>query len=333
MDTKTVASTATPVNSEIIMNTADLSPHPLNVTLYGSRSRETDELKELRDSVGTLGVLEPIVISRYELGGETANWILSGHRRWQAAKDCRLEHVPVRAVHLDGLEAERFLIEANRQRIKTKEQLTREYSALKRIETELAKQRQGHRSDIQANLPESSKGQARDKAAQAVGFKPKTAEKMEKIVKKADSGDAAARKALDDVNTGKKSVDRAHVEVIEPPRTKDKPRRVVTATPRVIDVPVKQVPSEVFSVEEASRRCLAWIDTLLKSVADDDVPKLYNDLISKLGSERDFFLDRKAKQAACPHSDRVPIKGKEGRYHCDTCGANFDAPKTATASA
>lgn len=332
MDTKRVSSTATQVNSEFkMMKAADLTPHPLNVKLYGSRSRETEELVELRGSISTLGILEPIVFSRYELGGETANWILSGHRRWQAAKDCRLEEVPVRAVHVDGLEAERFLIEANRQRIKTKEHLTREYSALKRIESELAKERQ---KMGKANLPDpKTAGQARDKAAEAVGLKPKTADKIEKIVKKADAGDAAARKALDDVNAGKKSVDRAHVEVIGPPRTKDKPRRVVIATPRVIDVPIKEVPAEVFSVEEASRRCLAWIETLLKSVSDDNVPKLYDDLISKLGSERDFFLDRKTKQAACQHSDREPIQGKAGRFHCDDCGANFDAPQTATASA
>lgn len=301
MDSKTVASTTPQVNSEIqVMRTADLTPHPLNAKLYGSRARNrmSQEMTELRHSIGAIGILEPIVISRYELGGDTENWILSGHRRWQAAIDRRLAEVPVRIVHLDGLEAERLLIESNRQRVKTKEQLAREYEVLKRIESELAKERQ---KMGKANLPDpQTAGQARDKAAEAVGLKAKTAEKLEKLVQKSDAGDPKARRVLDDVNAGKKSIDRAHVEVIGPKKKqKQNPRPFkppYTSTHPIINV--KEVPAvpagEIIAagkleVEEASRKCIVWIASTVKNLPDHAKVNVYLKIQSTLETEIQFL--------------------------------------------
>jgi hypothetical protein len=59
-------------------------------------------------------------------------------------------------------------------------------------------------------LPEQARGQARDKAAEAVGMSGRTAEKLSALVQKADAGDAKARAALDAVNEGRMSVDAAY---------------------------------------------------------------------------------------------------------------------------
>jgi len=54
-----------------------LKPHPLNPWLY-----ETREDRDFLKSVGRFSVLETLVVNR-------ASVILSGHRRWKAAKDVR----------------------------------------------------------------------------------------------------------------------------------------------------------------------------------------------------------------------------------------------------
>ena len=65
-------------------------------------------------------------------------------------------------------------------------------------------------------MPEAEKGQSRDKAATKLGIKGMTAEKLEKVVDAADSGNPQARKALDAVNSGDMSADAAYRVVHAP---------------------------------------------------------------------------------------------------------------------
>src|SRR5205823_4642801 len=65
-------------------------------------------------------------------------------------------------------------------------------------------------------LPEQVKGQARDKAADAVGMSGRTAEKLEAVVDAADSGDMKAQATLAAVNAGDLSVSRAYKTVVAP---------------------------------------------------------------------------------------------------------------------
>ena len=208
-----------------------LTPHPLNVKLYGSARPD----QKLIDSIRALGIIEPLIVTQ-------RGQIISGHSRWQAAKivcaedgksektvwlmTMRPDHMPNDAWYEDEARAqseddnplllEKFLIEANRQRVKTPEQLGREFTELKRIEAGLAKQRQ---RQGKAKMPDPMQaGQARDKAAAAVGLSGRTADKLAAVVLAADAGDSGARVELDALNSGEsKSIDSAYRAVVQKP--------------------------------------------------------------------------------------------------------------------
>ncbi len=73
-----------------------------------------------------------------------------------------------------------------------------------------AKKRQGARTDIKANLPESSTGQARDKAAAAMQVSPRSVQDAKKL-KKEDP------KAFEQVKAGKKTINAARAKSQRPP--------------------------------------------------------------------------------------------------------------------
>jgi hypothetical protein len=150
------------------MPLAQLAIHPFNAKVYGDEKPS----QELIESMRKVGQLEPILVARVgrsrnahqPLGAYTYKtdpvqyYILSGNRRYHAAKKLGWTEVDVRCIRGDNptqLEIEQIIIEANRQRIKTAEQKAREFKELKRIESLLAKERQGARTDIKANVPES----------------------------------------------------------------------------------------------------------------------------------------------------------------------------------
>ncbi len=210
--------------SYMLISPTDLTPHPLNQQVYGKEPPDPDFVEAVRKN----GLTDPVVIARVWSSKAATDYILSGHRRVLAAQAAGLKKIPAFTFELtdvlSNLEIENFVIESNRQRVKTPEQKAREFIELKRIEAELAKQRQavaGNKGSLQANLPEAEKGQARDKAAQAVDLGARTAEKLEKIVDAADAGNPEARTALDAVNKGDKSPDRAYRETVAPKPKKD----------------------------------------------------------------------------------------------------------------
>ena len=202
-------------SKEVQVNVGDLLSHPLNTRLYGEREAD----KTLQASIEKHGVLEPItVLTMPGLDGKGGHrtYVLSGHRRVLAAKKAQIKRIPARYADIDPkdtLAVEEFIIEANRQRVKTEEQRGREFLELLRIERVRARERQGTRTDIVANLPPSSMGKARDKAAESLGIGSRTAEKLLKIIEAADAGNEKARAALDAVNDRKKSIDKAFKEI------------------------------------------------------------------------------------------------------------------------
>lgn len=162
----------------------DLRPHPLNDEIYGDRADS-----DLVDSVRQKGIFNPLLITQQ-------NYIISGHRRWAAALAVGLASVPVVLFGSDDeLDIQEALIESNRQRAKTNEQVGREYDHLKRIYNE-RESRQGKRTDLkeQTQQPAISAEQKTTsdkclsevppsrKAAEAIGISQPTANKAARVV-------------------------------------------------------------------------------------------------------------------------------------------------------
>jgi 16S rRNA G966 N2-methylase RsmD len=196
----------------------ELKPHPKNTEIYG----DTDDVADLDDafleSVREKGVLEPLVITN---GKE----IISGHRRWLAAKDGGLESVPVRYSEFDDELTEReALIEFNRQREKTPGQVVNEFEEMLEIEKERARGRtkaKGNQHEGKETFPDHQTGQARDKAAEKVNadVSGRTLEKGKTVKDKAESDEEpeavreAAQEAWDGLQSGDESFNSAYQEV------------------------------------------------------------------------------------------------------------------------
>ncbi len=54
------------------------------------QSVDESEYDELRDSVKEFGIITPLIVNKTDNGYE----IISGHRRWQIAKELNFESVP-----------------------------------------------------------------------------------------------------------------------------------------------------------------------------------------------------------------------------------------------
>lgn len=183
---------------------AELIVHPLNEKLYGKGAGVTDDLIA---SIKDMGVIEPIAV-------DDKGFILSGTRRWLAAKTVGLSRVPTRTVRFKNETLkQQFLIEANRQRKKTPEVLAREWEALAAIEAELAKKRMivGKKTDPRGTCPQGA-GKAEEIAAAKLGTSRRTQTKLRPIVAAADSGDDRARELLDKVNANELSINSASHE-------------------------------------------------------------------------------------------------------------------------
>ena len=98
-----------------------LTPHPMNETIYHDGADA-----ELIESVRDKGILNPILITWDDR-------ILSGHRRWEAAKAAHGVSYEMPVVEFgshDELDIVEALIHSNRQRQKTGEMIGREYQEL-----------------------------------------------------------------------------------------------------------------------------------------------------------------------------------------------------------
>jgi ParB-like chromosome segregation protein Spo0J len=200
------------------VNVGSLVAHPMNRKLYGEEPLDKGFLASVRE----LGIIEPVtILTMPSLDGAKGNrvYVLSGHRRFLAAKRLGIRKIPARHADLDPndpVAVEQFLIEANRQRVKTPEQTGREIMELRRIEAVFARDRQklskGRGVKGRAILPHL-KGKARDIAAEKVGMGARTADKLLKVIEAADAGNEKARRALDAVNDRKMSIDKAYNDI------------------------------------------------------------------------------------------------------------------------
>lgn len=171
-----------------LRNADSLTPHPRNAAIYG----QPDEA--LLESIQRYGIIQSIVITATGI-------IIAGHRRWAAAKRLGLVNVPVAIFpDDDDLEILAALVESNRNRNKTNEELSRESLLLFEIETERARRRQatstgGGRPQLLANSPEAGvhAGTTRKKVASALGIGEKKAEQARIVIGVIDRLNAEGR--------------------------------------------------------------------------------------------------------------------------------------------
>ena len=105
------------------MRAEALTPHPLNSQIYAD---EADE--GLVERIDKLGIINPLLVTADGL-------VISGHRRLDAARKLQLDEVPVIITPVsDPLDIEELVIDANKHRRQSNEQMVREYQHLKELE-------------------------------------------------------------------------------------------------------------------------------------------------------------------------------------------------------
>ncbi len=225
-------------SAEMERKVSDLRPHPKNLTIYGNEELPRDFVENVR----VQGILVPLAIKQ-------DGTIISGHRRWRAARAVGMEAVPVEIVsYADELDEREAIIAFNRQREKTFSQKMAEAEELKAIEMERARQRMlmGRKQNPVETLPQGVTGKTRDKVAQAIGLgSGRTYEKAAKIWEAAKQGDPIARKAIAEIDAGQKSINAAYKQTLvqtqlqqqvealrkEPPPMPKGPFRVIVVDP------------------------------------------------------------------------------------------------------
>lgn len=215
------------------MRTKELRPHSENEKLYGSTAVDA----EFVASVTRLGILTPLLVTRDRR-------IISGHRRWLAAQKIGLAEVPVTVFSSDNeLDIREAIVESNRQRQKTNEQVGREARLLLEVESERAKQRQLAQLNNVKNtvvlIQESDRetGNARDKVGELLGFGGRHIEKAAQIVDAIDDLEATGKKHDAEVlrTTLNNSVSKAYDTARERGYIAPESRATVKAEPRLPD--------------------------------------------------------------------------------------------------
>lgn len=123
-----------------------LKPHPKNE--YYFTDIEGEKYEEVRQSIETKGIREPIVIT-------TSYTVISGHQRLRIAKDLQFTEVPVDIKDVDEWEAEYLLIAYNTERRGEAEKDPIKKARIAQFLKEYWGVKQGSRSDIGQNVRSS----------------------------------------------------------------------------------------------------------------------------------------------------------------------------------
>lgn len=222
------------------MRTKELRPHSENEKLYGSTVVDA----EFVDSVARLGILTPLLVTHDKR-------IISGHRRWMAAQKIGLAEVPVSVFPSDNeLDIQEAIVESNRQRQKTNEQMGREAKLLFEVERERANNRQaeaarqthaklgrGNMLVIQEPQASTDNGKARDKVGKLLGYGGRHVEKAAQLVTAIDDLEASGKKHDAEVLrvTLNNSVNKAYDTARERGYIAPESRTTVKAEPKLPD--------------------------------------------------------------------------------------------------
>ena len=131
-----------------------ITPHPKNREIYS-----LSDLDDLKSSLQTVGLLQPLILNQL-------NQILSGHRRFECIKELGWEEVEVDIKEVDDEETELYLVHFNKQRIKTTQEVLREYDVIERF----YENKRGKFKNVRTNNLEKGYNR-RDKIAEELGVK------------------------------------------------------------------------------------------------------------------------------------------------------------------
>jgi len=164
--------------------------------------KDLGDLNGLSRSIQEVGLLHPIVINERDE-------LIAGQRRLQACKKLGWTEIPVHVVNIDNLTAGEFEENTNR-----KDFTISEIVAIKRFiepaEKAKADQRQRSGKRPSGNFPQ---GRVRDLIARYVRKSGRTIDKAEKIVEVAEKDPERFLKNLEDVDSGRKSFEKAYQAV------------------------------------------------------------------------------------------------------------------------
>jgi ParB family chromosome partitioning protein len=204
-----------------------LKPHPKNEEIYF-----VDRLDELTEKIKEHGFLD-----EHRIITTTNGKILSGHRRWKAAKELNLNTVPIEAIGCeDECEELRRILIANKYREKTPGEIRKEKNAWKEIEAEKAKQRQKEAGENygksnakgEQDVAQSNGGKTRDKVGEKIGVSGETVRRIDKIEEEAESGNKVAQEQLDKLDSGDQSITGAYQEVKQAGRETNNTKETTT---------------------------------------------------------------------------------------------------------
>lgn len=142
-----------------------LKHHPKNSEIYN-----LSNIEELVESIGEVGLLQSIIVNeKYQ--------ILSGHRRFEAIKRLGWKEVDVEVKEINESETDYYLVQYNKQRVKSTKELLNEYEV---VEKHFGKQ-QGKRSDltfVPENKSDNKPINRRDTIAEELGIGSSTLGKL-----------------------------------------------------------------------------------------------------------------------------------------------------------
>ena len=169
-------------NAVPTINPNELLAHPFNTAVYGVEVSDDELIRSIRDE----GMHNPVIVTAASVNGVGGYYILSGHRRVEAAKIIGCE-VPYRILDDQGQTwQEKYILDENIQRVKTMEQKCREWKEVKRIEKLQA--------DARRESGNGEAGSAASRAAVRVEAAATIMRRLEVIVDAADAGEKEARR-------------------------------------------------------------------------------------------------------------------------------------------
>jgi ParB-like chromosome segregation protein Spo0J len=170
---------------------SELTLSPRNEEIY-----TMSDIQDLKESMSDekIGQLVPIVITKEGV-------IISGHRRYTAAKELGWEEIDVIEKVVKEEDVTKLLIHYNKQRNKSTKECYNEIKALREIYTK----EQGRRNDL--NMVDIDGTTTREVISKATGIKESRISRIEKI-------GAVAPGLLETIDAGKLSVEAAYKKCV-----------------------------------------------------------------------------------------------------------------------